>query len=97
MKMTKTIQKIINKLTDNEHERNRLAQVVEKDITILKRRKFYRADRMIGGKMRSVLLPILDNYDMEWFLNGQLEIIRLAQVVVSEYENGNTKPILSFN
>lgn len=95
MKMTKTIAKMIDKLTTNEAERNRLAQVVEKDITILKRRKFYRADRMIGGKMRSVLLPILDNYDMEWFLNGQLEIIRLAQVVVSEYENGNTKPVLS--
>lgn len=95
MKMTKTVQKMIEQLTTNEHERNRLAQVVEKDITILKRRKFYRADRMIGGKMRSVLLPILDNYDMEWFLNGQLEIIRLAQVVVSEYESGNTKPVLS--
>ena len=95
MKMTKTIQKLINNLTENEHERNRLAQVVEKDITILKRRKFYQTERRIGAKWKKVLLPILDNTDMEWFINGQLEIIRLAGVIRYEYENGNTKPILS--
>ena len=32
---------------------------------------------------------------MKDFLANQLETIRLASVIVSEYENGNTKPILS--
>lgn len=92
--MTKTVKKLIDKLTENEHERNRLAQVVEKDITILKRRKFYQAERRIGNKFRTVLLPILDNNDMKDFLANQLETIRLASVIVSEYENGNTKQLV---
>lgn len=95
MKPTKTIQKLINKLAENEHERNRLAQVVEKDITILKRRKFYQTERRIGAKWKKVLLPILDNTDMEWFLRNQLETIRLARFMHEEYERGNTKPIFS--
>lgn len=31
---------------------------------------------------------------MKDFLANQLETIRLASVVVSEYENGNTKPAI---
>lgn len=95
MKLTKTIIKYIDNLTTNERERARLIQVVEKDIENFSGHKFHKAKRNIGGKWKTVLLPILNSQDMKDFLSNQLEIIRLASIVVSEYENGNTKPILS--
>lgn len=95
MKPTKSILNHINKLTTNENERDRLIQVVEKDIENFSGHKFYKTKRNIGGKWKTVLLPILDSKDMKDFLANQLETIRLASVIRSEYENGNTKPILS--
>ena len=83
MRLTKTIIKMIDNLTENERERARLRQTVEKDITVLN-----------GGKLRTLLLPILDNNDMKSFLSNDLEAIRLAQVIVTEYENGNTKQLI---
>lgn len=94
MRLTKTIIKMIDNLTENERERARLRQSVEKDITVLNGKKFYKAERLISGKFRTVLLPILDNNDMKSFLSNDLEAIRLASVIVSEYENGNTKPVI---
>ena len=94
MRLTKTIIKMIDNLTENERERARLRQTVEKDITVLNGKKFYKAERLISGKLRTVLLPILDNNDMKSFLSNDLEAIRLASVIVSEYEQGNTKPAI---
>jgi hypothetical protein len=94
MKPTKTIIKYINNLTTNERERARLIQVVDKDIENFSGHKFYKAKRNIGGKWKTVLLPILDSKDMKDFLSNQLETIRLASVIVSEYENGNTKQLI---
>lgn len=85
---------MIDNLTENERERARLRQTVEKDITVLNGKKFYKAERLISGKLRTVLLPILDNNDMKSFLSNDLEAIRLASVIVSEYEQGNTKPAI---
>ena len=95
MKPTKSILNHINKLTTNEKERARLIQVVENDVENFSGHKFYKTKRNIGGKFKTVLLPILNSQDMKDFLTNQLETIRLASVIVSEYENGNTKPILS--
>ena len=92
--MTKTIAKMISKLTDNEREQQRLAQVVDKDIENFNGHKFHKAKRNIGGKWKTVLLPILDNTDMKDFLSNQLETIRLASIITTEYENGNTKQLI---
>lgn len=94
MKPNKTIIKYINSLTTNEKERDRLIQVVEKDIENFSGHKFYKAKRNIGGKWKTVLLPILNSQDIKDFLANQLETIRLAQVIVTEYENGNTKQLI---
>lgn len=94
MKPTKTIIKYINNLTTNEHERARLIQTVENDVENFSGHKFHKAKRNIGGKFKTVLLPILNSKDMKDFLANQLETIRLASVIVSEYENGNTKPVI---
>lgn len=94
MKPTKSILNHINKLTTNEHERNRLIQVVEKDIENFSGHKFHKTKRNIGGKWKTVLLPILNSQDMKDFLTNQLETIRLAQIIVTEYENGNTKQLI---
>ena len=94
MKPTKTIIKYIDNLTANEKERARLIQVVENDVENFSGHKFYKTKRNIGGKWKTVLLPILDSKDMKDFLANQLENIRLASVIVSEYENGNTKPVI---
>ena len=94
MKPNKTIIKYIDALAKNEHERNRLIQVVENDVENFSGHKFYKTKRNIGGKWKTVLLPILNSQDMKDFLANQLETIRLASVIVSEYENGNTKPAI---
>lgn len=95
MKPNKTIIKYIDALAKNEHERNRLIQVVEKDIENFSGHKFYKTKRNIGGKWKTVLLPILNSQDMKDFLANQLETIRLARFMHEEYERGNTKPIFS--
>lgn len=95
MKPNKTIIKYIDALAKNEHERNRLIQVVEKDIENFSGHKFYKTKRNIGGKWKTVLLPILNSQDMKDFLTNQLETIRLARFMHEEYERGNTKPIFS--
>lgn len=95
MKPNKTIIKYIDALAKNEHERNRLVQVVEKDIENFSGHKFYKTKRNIGGKWKTVLLPILNSQDMKDFLANQLETIRLARFMREEYERGNTKPIFS--
>lgn len=94
MKPNKTIIKYIDNLTTNEKERARLIQVVENEVENFDGHKFHKAKRNIGGKWKTVLLPILDSKDMKDFLANQLETIRLAQVIVSEYENGNTKQLI---
>ena len=94
MRLTKTIIKMIDNLTENERERARLRQTVEKDITVLNGKKFYKAERLISGKLRTLLLPILDNNDMKSFLSNDLEAIRLAKIIVDEYENGNAKQLI---
>lgn len=94
MKPNKTIIKYIDALAKNEHERNRLIQTVENDVENFSGHKFYKTKRNIGGKWKTVLLPILNSQDMKDFLTNQLETIRLASVIVSEYENGNTKQLI---
>ena len=94
MKPTKTIIKYINNLTTNEHERARLIQTVENDVENFSGHKYYKTTRNIGGKFKTVLLPILNSQDMKDFLTNQLETIRLASIIVSEYENGNTKQLI---
>lgn len=94
MKPNKTIIKYIDALAKNEHERNRLIQVVENDVKNFSGHKFYKTKRNIGGKFKTVLLPILNSQDMKDFLTNQLETIRLAQVIVTEYENRNTKQLI---
>ena len=94
MMLNKTILKIINSLTENEAERARLRKTVEKDITVLNGKKFYQTERLVGGKFKKVLFPILNNQDMKDFLSNDLEAIRLASIIVSEYENGNTKKLI---
>lgn len=94
MKPNKTIIKYIDALAKNENERNRLIQTVENDVENFSGHKFYKTKRNIGGKWKTVLLPILNSQDMKDFLTNQLETIRLAQVIVTEYENGNTKQLI---
>ena len=94
MKPNKIIIKYIDALAKNENERNRLIQVVENDVENFSGHKFYKTKRNIGGKFKTVLLPILNSQDMKDFLTNQLETIRLAQVIVTEYENGNTKQLI---
>ena len=92
--MNKKMQKLIEKLTLNEKERQRLTKSVETEIEDFNGKVFYKTKRRIGNKWKTVLLPLLNSQDMKDFLTNQLETIRLASVIVSEYENGNTKPVI---
>lgn len=94
MKPNKTIIKYIDNLTTNKKERARLIQAVENEVENFSGHKFHKAKRNIGGKWKTVLLPILNSQDMKDFLANRLETIRLAQVIVTEYENGNTKQLI---
>lgn len=93
--MNKKIQKLIEKLTLNENERQRLTKSVETEIEDFNGKVFYKTKRRIGNKWKTVLLPLLNSQDMKDYLLNKLETIRLARFMHEEYERGNIKPIFS--